>query len=83
MSGQADNGDSARHERVAVVTLTYSLETFFLNVTGTCPTTELAKAICIMGADECENKIREKRTRAALEVATPELLAALQNRSRV
>lgn len=80
MTKQDDNGNGIERHRVAVVTLTYDLETFLLTVSGSCPTTELAKALCLMGAEECEHKLEEKRIRQRLAIAGPEILEQLRNR---
>jgi len=47
--------------RCAVVQLTYNLETCQLKIGGVCPTPELAKAICLMAADETERRIVDNR----------------------
>jgi len=80
MSNPTGNGAGEGQKRFAVVTLTYDLDTFQLTVGGTCPTTQFAKALCLMGADECEQQLEAKRMRQRLAIAGPELLAQLQHR---
>jgi len=74
MSKPGDNGDNEsgvdRH-RCAVVTLTLDMTSGQLTIGGSCPTHELARALCQMGADEAERKIAERRAKHLIEVASP------------
>ncbi len=74
-NGKPPGGGEVHAERVAVVTLTLSLERFTLEVGGVCPNTELAKAICLMGADAVERQIQPVRALQAIEIAGPDISA--------
>jgi hypothetical protein len=77
MDSQKSNGDAVRGVRVAVLTLTFDMETGRLQIGGSVPSNEFAKGICCMAADEFERKISAKRATEALSIASADFLTGL------